>query len=340
MNPQSTQKSGLSFSLLGGALTIIVCIMLIAYFFYGLEPAHTGTSPIEFKIVKGDGFKSISARLSQESLVRSIFVFKLYAFLTGTAQKFQPGVYELTSTMSVPQIVKLFVGGGKNEVTLTVPEGATLKDIDALLAENEVIQKDALVRYDFEKLRGLYPFLTAEAANLEGFLFPDTYRFERNSAPELVVKSFLENFQQKAWLLLAEKQNWYESLILASFLEREVITFEDRRFVAGILLKRLKVGMPLQVDATVSYAKCGGNIRACENPAVAKTDLAVSSPYNTYTRLGFTPTPIANPGQAAIKAALTPRASAYLYYLTARGTKETMFSKTLEEHNTKRAKYL
>ena len=129
-------------------------------------------------------------------------------------------------------------------------------------------------------------------------------------------------------------------MILASFLEREVREFDDRQIVAGILLKRLRVGIPLQVDATISYAKCGGALRSCEEIIVTRNDLALASPYNTYQRLGWTPTPIANPGEAAIKAAVTPRSSPYFYYLSAKETKETVFSKTLEEHNLNRAKYL
>ena len=98
--------------------------------------------------------------------------------------------------------------------------------------------------------------------------------------------------------------------------------------------------MPLQVDATLSYAKCGGLIVGCSGLGVTRSDLTAASPYNTYQRLGRTPTPISNPGQAAIQAATQPKASPYLYYLTTAKTKETLFSKTLDEHNLKRAQYL
>ncbi|MDO8752220.1 MAG: endolytic transglycosylase MltG, partial [Candidatus Wolfebacteria bacterium] len=184
-----------------------------------------------------------------------------------------------------------------------------------------------------------FPFL-AKAESFEGFLFPDTYRFERQSSVVHVLSRFLMNFQEKVWARLAGREDWYDRLILASFLEREVPEYEDRRLVAGVLQKRLTIGMPLQVDATISYAKCNGTFLTCEKAGVGKGDLDISSPYNTYLRRGWTPTPISNPGEEAVRAATLPEKSSYLYYLSARETGETVFSRTLEEHNRNRVKYL
>ncbi len=315
-------------------------IIVVAYFFYGLQPNLEKKEAIKvFKIVKGEGLKEISAHLSQGGFIKSITVFKLYSLISGKAQKFQPGIYELRTTMSVPQIVKILTSFGKNEVRITIAEGSTLKDVDTILSLKGIIVKDSLVNYPLQELKVNYEFLS-QVNSLEGFLFPDTYQFEVDSATETVVKRFLDNFREKAWPLLKGEKNWYDFLILASFLEREIPDFNDRRLVAGILLKRLKLGMPLQVDATISYLKCGGELRGCDEINVAKNDLTLSSPYNTYQRLGWTPTPIANPGQAAISAALNPEPSPYFYYLSAKDTKETIFSRTLEEHNRNRAKYL
>jgi UPF0755 protein len=150
----------------------------------------------------------------------------------------------------------------------------------------------------------------------------------------------LGTFEKRAWPMLNTTRDWYERLTLASYLEREVPEFENRQLVAGVLLRRINLSMPLQVDATLSYAKCDGLIRDCKNLKVLRSDINMTSPYNTYTRLGWTPTPITNPGESAIQAALTPKFSSYLYYLSSPDTKETYFSKTLDEHNTKRKKYL
>ncbi len=319
---------------------VLVCILMAAYFFYGLQPSYTRESPVTFQVTKGESFRAIGARLSQESLIKSIAVFKTYSILTGNARKFQPGIYQLASTMSVPQIVDFLVAGGKNETTIKIIEGWTLKDIDATLASSSVITPGALLNFPFQTLASQYPFLLNQNS-LEGFLFPDTYNFNLNSSPETVLRTFLDTFDIKVWQPVLSSQNdWYNSLILASYLEREVVSSADRKMVAGIILKRLKLGMPLQIDATVSYTKCNGAFESCIDPVVTKNDLKIASPYNTYAKSGWTPTPIANPGLDAIRAAISPQTSGYLFYLTDPKTGKTIFSKTLDEHNANEAKYL
>jgi UPF0755 protein len=321
---------------------VLVIILIAAYFFYGLQPSYAREGPVTIQVAKGESFRAIGARLSQESLIKSIAVFKTYSILTGNARKFQPGVYELASTMSVPQIVDYITAGGKSEVTVKIIEGWTVKDVDAVLASSGVITPGALLNFPFKDLAPQYPFLND--SSLEGFLFPDTYNFELGSSPETVIRKMLETFDIKVWRPFLSNQtnqkDWYNSLILASYLEREVVSEADRKIVAGIVLRRLKIGMPLQIDATVSYTKCAKSFASCANPAITKDDLKVVSPYNTYLNAGWTPSPIANPGRAAVQAALSPQTSAYLYYLTDSKTGKTIFSKTLDEHNTNRAKYL
>ncbi|MFA6365405.1 MAG: endolytic transglycosylase MltG [Candidatus Paceibacterota bacterium] len=326
----------------------LLFIVFVAYFFYGLQPViFNGDSSTEnsqkgsvvkFIIEKGDGVKSVGAHLSQNSLIKSVTVFKLYMLISGKAQKLQPGMYELSPSMSVPEITTILTVGGGNEVTITIPEGSTVKDIRQILVDAGVWKSETPFSFSLKQLRIDYPFLT-DVSLLEGFVFPDTYRIARDATPDDIVRVFLNNFRLKAWPLLEGTKDWYNTLMLASLLEREVPDFNDRQIVAGILLKRMKIKMPLQVDATISYAKCEGQLKNCEVLKVARTDTTFSSPYNTYQRLGWPPTPIANPGQAAIKAALTPKDTPYLYYLSAK-TGETYFSKTLEEHNIKRTLYL
>jgi len=245
--------------------------------------------------------------------------------------------------MSVPQIVKILTSSvDANDVTVTIPEGLAVKDIIDLLIRAGVLGDNALADLSHYPLRNLavkYPYLD-KVDSLEGFLFPDTYRFKRDSNIDKVLGIFLDNFQIKAWPLLRDQKNWYNILILASLLEREVPDFEERRIVAAILLKRFEIGMPLQVDAALSYVKCGGAFRNCPFIKVTKSDLTLPSSYNTYTNLGWPPTPIANVGQASLKAALTPQTTSYLYYFSSSVTGETFFSKTLEEHNSRKAKYL
>ncbi len=344
MNPQLEQGGRLDLRFLFVLGSVLLVILLVGYFFYGLQPTQQAegldTSSVPFKIIQGESFREIAARLSSQSLIRSIGVFKIYSVLAGRAQKFQPGVYELSPAFSVPELVDALTHGGRNEVVVTIPEGTTLKDIELILRDAGVFEGETtLIGYSFGKWSEGRPYLS-EARSLEGFLFPDTYRFKINSSADDVVERFLLTFDEKAWPLLEDSTDWHVRLILASLLEREVPSFGDRQLVAGILLKRIVLGIPLQVDATIIYAKCGGAIRDCPSLMVTKKDLAFPSPYNTYQNLGWTPTPISNPGQSAITAALKPQKSSYLYYLSASATKETLFSGTLEEHNLKRARYL
>ncbi len=338
MNPRVEQRGLLSLRILVVLGGILVFILFLGYFFYGLQPSLAKSGSVVFEITKGESFREIGARLSQDSLIKSITVFKLYSLLTGKAGRFQPGAYVLSDTMSVPSIVGTFTAGGANVTSVTIVEGATLKDIDAALAAAHVLPAGALAKFDLTPLKAKYPFL-ANATSLEGFLFPDTYQFNINSAPEDAVTRFLDNFSQKAWPLLQGDKNWYRDLTLASILEREVTGDADRRLVAGILLKRLAISMPLQVDASVSYAKCGGAWQTCANLALVRSDFKLDSPYNTYLHTGVPPTPIGNPGLGAITGALNPTKSAYLYYLSDPKTKATIFAKTLSEQNQNQARY-
>ncbi len=339
MNPQFKQRGTVNFRVLTGLAIVLVCIMMIAYFFYSLQPSDIVKTEKEFRIAKGEGFREIGKHLSEESVISSITVFKAYALFTGKAQRFQPGTYTLSDTMSIPQIVDVLTAKGRSDIFVTIPEGSTLADADSILSDAGIVEKGAIKNFQIKSLSLDYPFLN-NVSSLEGFIFPDSYYFEPNSSPESITRRMLDNFSKKAWPLLSGEKDWYTTLILASFLEREVPEFEDRQIVAGILLRRLAIKMPLQVDATISYAKCNGEILGCENILVTRSDLHIASPYNTYERLGWPPTPISNPGESAIRAALSPQKSQYLYYLSSSKTKQTLFSKTLEEHNIKRAKYL
>lgn len=314
-------------------------VLMAAYFLYGLTPVSTEGTPRVFTVVPGEGFRVIAGRLSQESIIRSIGVFKAYSLLVGAAQHFKPGAYELASTMSVPEVVGRLTRGGVEDVTVTIPEGLSVKDTVMLLREAHILTDDSALSFEPQDFAGRFQFLSS-ADSFEGFLFPDTYRFSRGAEPREVFDTILATFQRKAWPLLEGNASWYERLTLASLLEREVPGFEDRTIVAGILLTRNTKSIPLQVDATISYAVCEGVYRGCSRVKITRADLATASPYNTYQHLGWTPTPIANPGEAALRAAMMPKATPYLYYLSAAKDGTTVYAKTLEEHNANRARYL
>jgi len=340
LNPHIRHRGLLSFGLWTALAFSFVLIILIAYFFYGLQPGSNVAEFVNFAVRKGEGMKEIGAHLSQESLIKSISVFKIYSIMSGQATLFKPGVYELSRDLTLPEIVNVLTQGNHEDVKVVIPEGLTVKDIEAILKEKGVLaDNQGFDQAILEDWSVDYPFLRNQVS-LEGFLFPDTYRFQAGSSLSDILVKFFDNFEAKAWSLVNGDKKWRDQLILASLLEKEVVDFNDRRLVAGILLKRMRNDWPLQVDATIAYAKCRGQFLGCPDLLVRKSDLNIASPYNTYERLGLPPTPIGNPGQAAIKAALSPQNSGYWFYLSSAKTRETIFSKTLDEHNINRAKYL
>jgi len=193
------------------------------------------------------------------------------------------------------------------EIQITFPEGFTVQQIQERLEANNI-----------------KVFLDAD---LEGYLFPDTYRFYEDSSKEIVIQKMRKNFNKKVGKID------YNTLILASIVEKEVSKKEDLKKVAGIFLKRLKVNMPLQSDATVNFIT-GKNLT---QPSIA--DTKTESLYNTYLHTGLPPAPICNPGLEAIKAVQNPEKTEYWYFLTPLNM-ETIYSKTLEQHNQAKAKFL
>jgi UPF0755 protein len=223
--------------------------------------------------------------------------------------------------------------------SIMIPEGYTVAQIDKLMAGEGIIGKPGdILGIKPEILADDYPFLKGKKS-MEGFLFPDTYEFFEKSSPETVVRKMLDNFKNKAWNKLEPLggDTAYQRLILASIVEREVRDMkDDRAIVAGLLLKRMKIGMPLQTDVTICYVK---DPLGCDG-GVTKEDLLINSPYNTYLNRGLPPTPIDNPGLSAIEAAVNPKSSDYLFYISRKDTGETIFSKTIDEHNANVVKYL
>lgn len=236
----------------------------------------------------------------------------------------------------------------KPEVLITIPEGFNLREIERRLTEAGVASVrnlSALTIGNFKISSGMnsYDFFedAPDDASLEGFLFPDTYRFWPDSSLETVVKKFLDNFGKKLvpdWRAEIERQNKsvYEVIVMASLIENEVKSDDDRAIVSGILWKRLGIGMKLDVDFTICYIKA---LRGKECLPITAEDKKINSPYNTYLYAGLPPGPISNPGISAIRAAIFPQENPFWYYLSTPDGK-TIFSRTLDEHNTARRKYL
>jgi len=306
-------------------------------------------------IEQGAGSRVIAAELKKEGVVRSKWAFVIYVSLRDSASDLKPGEYTFFSDMDIPAITRDLIRGGATEILLTVPEGWTAANIAKKLEEENILSQEDFLgiaghpNTDYRIDTGLptpksyaeaYSFLSDKPwfVGLEGYLFPDTYRIFRDSTPEEIIEKMLQNMDQKlAPDLRAEiarqKKSVFSVITIASLIEKEVRTDEDRAIVSGILWKRLERGMPLQVDATINYITGG------KDPSATREETKINSPYNTYLYPGLPLGPIANPGLSAIRAAIYPKQSPYLYYLSAPdGT--TIFSRTFDEHNIAKRKYL
>ncbi|MEK7151500.1 MAG: endolytic transglycosylase MltG [Patescibacteria group bacterium] len=301
----------------------------------------------EFVIARGQSLGATARELAKKNAIINKHIFILYAILTGHEKDFKAGRYILPEKASSRDLARMFSQGllESEDVVLTVPEGVNLADIDKLFANKNLINAGDLIKASFISGNFLY----------EGELFPDTYRFKpatkgiKLSADE-IIKKMRENFKIKTSNIFAGRftgeggaDRGYRGIIIASILEKEVQTEEDMKLVAGIIEKRLELGMPLQIDATVAYGVCLREFlqgKYCDvSQANIVDNISIDSVYNTYSRVGLPIGPISNPGLKAMRAALNPQSSEYLFYLSARdGT--TIFSKTGIEHERARQKYL
>jgi UPF0755 protein len=324
------------------SLVIIFAIAAAAYEAYLKKPAANAlTEPI----VIGNGMTTaqIADILKKSGIISSNAVFTAVADLSGKFKDFHAGTFIFKEGMSAFDALKTLSVQGQPEISVTIPEGFGLREIADRLVQNKIIGSSA----DLYKVTGApekmgsfdatltndYPFLVYKPVNnnLEGYLFPDTYRFYAATAAETVVRRMLDGYTAKIAALSPAPD--YETLIIASLVEREVKDPADRAKVADIVKRRLALGMPLQFDSTVNYAT------GKSSPSVSSKDLGVDSLWNTYKHAGLPPTPICSPGLDSIKAALAPTPNKYLYFLTAPdGT--VIYSQTLAEHNAAKAKYL
>ena len=271
-----------------------------------------------FLIEKNQGLFQISENLEKQGLVKNKLYFTFYVFFKGEQKNLQAGEYYLSPSMVIPQIAEKIISGDTAKTIVTIPEGFTIKQIEKRIG------------------------LELPGENLEGFLFPDTYEFPLNVTGEQVVKAMKDNFERKINPYQDEISNTGKTLLeivtMASILEREVRTFEEKKIVAGIFWKRIDNKQPLYSCATIAYILGRENWTFQEMRREIALNRDIDSPYNTYKYLGLPPGPISNPGLESILAAMRPKESDYWYYLsTPKG--ETIFSKTLEEHNKAKAKY-
>ena len=268
------------------------------------------------EVAEGDSFYGILDKLSEEGKIKNKFLVKLYLKICGIKPEVLEGTYKLNKSMTLNEFVNLLTDSNKDKVYITIPEGYTIDDIAEKLEENNICNSkefiDSVKNYELPKYISNNP---NKRYNLEGFLFPDTYSFNKNENADFIIKTMLNRFE-KVWQEIVEDLNISipeeeieKKVNVASMIEKEAVVDSERSFISSVIYNRIAIGMPLQIDATVIYSY-GYHIEK-----MYEKYLEIDSPYNTYMYYGLPIGPISNPGRASLMAALKPKETDYLYYL-------------------------
>ena len=321
---------------------IAVFVVLLVIFVFEVNDKNANKFGAKiFKIEKGEGINKIAGHLVEQGFIKKKFWFKAYVALSGAKTKFIDGEYNLSTEMTIRALVRELTNqlNFNKEVDFTLIEGWTMAQADDYLVGQGLIKAGELIEYSDNFNDKSYFFLIdrPKKATLEGYLYPDTYRVYAQTKVDEIVKKALNNFDKKLDDELRkeskrQKKTIFEVVTLASIIEKEMFGYENRRVVADIFLKRLKVGMALQSDASVNYVTGKGLARPTSD------DLKIDSLYNTYKYPGLPPGPISNPSIEAIKAVIYPQSTNYWYFLTTPDNK-IIFSKSYDEHLKNKYKY-
>jgi len=304
-----------------------VIIFLAVFLVYINDPPSTFPTGVLISVHSGDTLNSVAKDLKTKHLIRSTIFLRGIVTLFAGEQKIVAGDYYFGRPISIYNVASRLVKGNFDlaPIKMTIPEGSSMSQIANLLSSKfEHFSASDFMKYSPEK---------------EGYLFPDTYFFMPNITAETVIDILQKNFEEKIKTIepgiIAFGKPEKDVITMASILEKEAKTPEDWGIISGILWKRIKIGMPLQVDSTTGYvtSEPGGYIA---NPSSTTT---MDSLYNTYTNKGLPPTPIANPGLETIMAAVTPTETPYLYYLSDKNG-VIHYAATFADHVKNRQKYL
>jgi UPF0755 protein len=298
-------------------------------------PLRLNADPVEFTVAPGSSLRAATRQIVRAGVDMPDWAFEALTRVVAKPTDIKAGTYELRAGATPLDLLGKLVRGEFALAEVKLIEGWTFRQVRGALDAHPRIRHDTAGLSDAEVLRRL----DLSIAHPEGWFFPDTYVFPRGASDIEILKQAYRAMEKRLSAAWAQRQQQiplgspYDALILASIVEKETGRGDDRAMVAAVLTNRLRVGMKLQADPTVIYglgASFDGNLR--------KRDLLADTPYNTYTREGLPPTPIAMPGLASIEATLRPAESDALYFV-ARGDGSSEFSRTLEEHNRAVTKY-
>ncbi len=332
-------------------LLLVIPFLFLAIFIIWFGQATSGNGPLQIPqrvtITAGQGVNAIAADLIAKGVIDSDLAFKISVVLEGARNSFIPGDYTIPEKANIRKVIEILTSEPEvDEVTVRVQEGWTAREIGTALEKAGVLSAEAFVAaVSTTDSRTIAPDRTYDflrdkpaTASLEGYLFPDTYKFFKDATAKHVVQKFLDTFETKVSATIladirSQGRTVFDVVTLASIVDKEVRTDADRRIAAGVFWTRLAHGIALQSDATVNY------VTGKQALQPTNADLGTSSPYNTYQHRGLPPGPIGNPSFSAIRATADPQDSDYLYFLT-KPDGTTVFSKTYEEHLANKRKYL
>lgn len=312
--------------LLAGLFAVVAAGGLL---WLGSQPLHIAPLPKLVNVPSGAHLRSLSVILEREGVIPNARAFWLLGRMLGKGGTLKAGVYLLDKPLTPLELLAKIERGDIYQAAVRFIEGKNWREIQAVLAAQPLLINESAGMGNAELLRAI----GASERRIEGLLFPDTYFFAPHTSDLLVLRRAYQLQQEKlmaAWEKRAPGLPYrspYEALIMASIVEKETGAAFERPMIAGVFLNRLKLGMRLQTDPTVIYglgARFDGNLR--------KVDLLADTPYNTYTRTGLPPTPIAMPSAEAIRAALNPARTDALYFVS-RGDGTHVFSSDLAAHN-------
>ncbi|MDX1404051.1 MAG: endolytic transglycosylase MltG [Woeseiaceae bacterium] len=313
------------------AIGVGVAVFGFAMFRFLNSPLDIGEDPVDFEISAGSGFGVISRRLAERGYLAHPDWYRWYARATGRAGAVHAGEYRISPGTTPRQLLQMFVDGDVRLYSFTIVEGWTFRDLVTALGQHATLEADM----DYEDWPALLESFGAEEQHPEGLFLPETYRYPKGTtvtdilrqAYALMRETLAEEWQNRRVNLPFTTP--YEALILASIVEKETALAEERPRIAGVFVRRLEKNMRLQTDPTVIYGlgqDFDGNL--------TRRHLRSDTPYNTYTRRGLPPTPIALPGRAAINAAVQPAEGSELYFVaTGLADGSHKFSDTKEEHD-------
>lgn len=319
------------------SIGFIISVFTLSLFGQPVNSEDAGKK--EFAIEPGESVDQIANSLSQAKLIRSRLVFKIAVFRLNLANKIQAGYFYLSPSLTTTEIAKSLTKASAKQIWVTIPEGLRREEVANLILDKLATSKMPH-RFDPEEFIRL-------TVKLEGHLFPDTYALAPNVTTGEVVEKLTSQFDKVVTSLITSSVELDRVLVLASLVEREAGDDSERPEIAAIIHKRAVNNWPLQVDATVQYAISSARcrIRICDwwPKELTKTDLATSSPYNTYKNTGLPPGPIDNPGRASLAAAANvfakPKDTKYWFYLHDPEGK-IHYAVTIEEHNANICTYL